>query len=342
MRVGPVDTSRRVLIIAEIGNNHEGALARAEAMVEAAARAGADAVKFQTIVPDRLVAPDQVERLRQLERFRLTPDQFARLAEHAGNTGVTFLSTPFDLDSVDWLNPLVPAFKIASGDNDFYPLLERVATTGKPVLLSSGMADLDQVLASRDFLWQVWKKAGLTGELAVLHCVSSYPTPPEEANLRAITELSGIGIVPGYSDHTVGVAAAPLAVALGARIIEKHFTLDKQLSSFRDHRLSADPVEFAELVRRVRETEAMLGSGGKQVQPSEAASTRSARRSIVARRDLPAGHRIRWDDLDWLRPRVGLPPGREAELVDGILARPHRRGEPILPADLRSAREAAS
>ncbi len=327
--------------MAEIGNNHEGDVRLAREMIGRAAEAGADAVKFQTIVPERLVAPDQTDRLRQLERFRLSPEDFERLSRAAAEAGVLFLSTPFDIDSVAWLDRLVPAFKIASGDNDFFPLLRAVAATGKPVLLSAGLADLDLIRRSRDTLRQTWRELGRRGELALLHCVVSYPTPPEAASLRGIPALASLGETVGYSDHTIGPAAAPLAVALGARIIEKHFTLNKQQSGFRDHQLSADPPELAELVRRVREAEQMLGQEGKRVQPAEAAAAGAARRSIVARHDLPAGARVAWEDLDWLRPRTGLAPGREDELLGRTLRHAVARGRPIRLEDLAPAAEGA-
>jgi N,N'-diacetyllegionaminate synthase len=338
VNVGGIDTDRRVLVIAEIGNNHEGSYTLAEEMIGLAARAGADAVKFQTIVPERLVAPSQAERIRQLRRFQLTPGQFEDLSEVARREGVLFLSTPFDVESAAFLDPLVPAFKIASGDNNFFPLLEAVARTGKPVLVSSGLAGLDGIAATRDFLRGVWRREGIPDSgLAVLHCVTSYPTPPGEANLLAIRELRTLGVTPGYSDHTLGIEAAVLSVALGARVIEKHFTIDKNRSGFRDHQLSADPEDLARLVERVREAEVLLGDGGTGARACEAAALTAARRSIVARRDLPKGAVLAWEDLDWLRPGGGLSPGREGDLLGKTLARDIPQGEMIRIEDVAAA-----
>lgn len=331
MRIGPVDLDRDVLVVAEIGNNHEGDLGLAEALVAMAAEAGAQAVKFQTIVPERLVGPDQTARLAQLARFAFSPDQHARLAEVAAAAGVMFLSTPFDLGSVAMLDPLVPAFKIASGDNDFVPLLEWVAATAKPVLLSTGMRDLDGARAAAETVRAVWRRRGTNPGLVLLHCVSAYPTPPEDANLRALGALAGLGATVGYSDHTLGIGAAPLAVALGARVIEKHFTIRHDHSAFRDHQLSADPGELTALVARVREANAMLGDGHKRIAPAEEATAAAARRSIAAVRDLPAGHRIAFADLAWLRPAGGLSPGREGELVGRTLTAGIAAGMRILP-----------
>lgn len=315
MKIGCVDLDRDVLVIAEIGNNHEGDVSLAEELIGLAAEAGAQAVKFQTLVPERLVGPDQTDRLAQLQRFALSPDSHIRLARAAEALGLIFLSTPFDLDSVAMLDPLVAAFKVASGDNDFIPLLRRVAMTGKPVLLSTGMSNLASIRASIEILRGVWNERNFDPGLVLLHCVSGYPTPANEANLRAISTLAALGVGIGYSDHTLGIGAAPLAVGLGARIIEKHFTIAHDHSGFRDHKLSANPAELRALVERVREANAMLGDGEKRIMPTEVATAAGARRSIAASRDLPASHVVVFEDLTWLRPGGGLPPGREQALI---------------------------
>jgi len=322
------------MIVAEIGNNHEGNVRLAEEMIGFAAEAGADAVKFQTIVPELLISADQVERITQLERFRLSFDEFERLADVAKNHNVLFLSTAFDIDSVRILNPLVPAFKIASGDNQFFPLLREVALTAKPVLLSTGFLDLEDTIRSRDFIFRVWEEKGIKQELAVLHCISCYPTPPSDANLLAIRTLKSLGVTVGYSDHTMGIDAAVLAVALGARIIEKHFTINKKYSDFRDHQLSAEPEEMAELVKRVRTAVQMLGSGEKRPAECEKAVKEAVQRSIAARVDLDMGVQLEWGHLTWVRPGKGLAPGREQEIIGRVLRRSLRRGELILPQDL--------
>ena len=334
MRIGPVDTADRVLVIAEIGNNHEGDVELAEELVRLAAAAGAGAVKFQAIVPDRLVSAADTARVAQLERFRLDSDDFAALAEVAAAEGVGFLCTPFDLDSVLMLDPLVPAFKVASGDNTFTPLLEAVAATGKPIVLSAGLADLAEIGEARDTIRSVWSSSGVDQELALLHCVVSYPTPPDQANLQAIRTLAKLGETVGYSDHTIGIDAAVLSVALGARIVEKHFTIAKDHSDFRDHQLSADPADLAAMVRRIREAEILLGTGEKRMQPAEAEAAVKARRSVVAAHDLEAGRVIAWEDLDWVRPGGGVAPGDEGVLIGRALRRPVARGTMLRPEDL--------
>jgi N-acetylneuraminate synthase/N,N'-diacetyllegionaminate synthase len=330
MLIGDLDLSRDVLVVAEIGNNHEGDTARAEEMIARAAAAGAQAVKFQTIVPERLVTADQSARLDTLRRFQFTQAQFERLAATARGHGVMFLSTPFDVDCVGWLAPLVPAFKIASGDNDHTPLLRAVAATGKPVILSTGMAALGDVAAARDVLRAEWGRLGRGDPgLALLHCVVSYPTPPAEANLAAIAALASLGETVGYSDHTLGIEAAVAAVAMGARVVEKHFTLDKNLSDFRDHKLSADPDDLAELVRRIRLVEEMRGRAEKRVMAAEEAAVAAVRRGAYAARDLAAGATLRAEDLAYLRPRAGLSPGEADRRLGARLTRPLKAGEAL-------------
>jgi N,N'-diacetyllegionaminate synthase len=330
VKIGSFDTDRSVFVVAEIGNNHEGKFDAACRLVEAAAASGADAVKFQTFRAELFVGRADEARFRRLKSFELSQDQFRELAGIARSKNVMFLSTPLDLPSADFLEPLVEAFKIASGDNTFYPLIERAAQSGKPLILSAGLADLAQIRRSVDFA-----RSKGARDLAVLHCVSSYPVPPDQANLRAIPALAGqLDATIGYSDHTMGIEAAVLAAALGARIIEKHFTLDHDTSDFRDHKLSAEPGELKELVRRIREGGAMLGSGEKRAQPCEEAGLTAFRRSIVAARDLSVGSILDAKDLLWLRPGGGLAPGQEHLLVGRKLLRPLAMGERIRPADV--------
>ena len=336
MRIEQWESDRSVLVVAEVGNNHEGSMALAEELIGHAAAAGVGAVKFQTITPDRLVAPSQPDRLQQLERFVLPAGAFEKLSQVAKQEGVLFLSTPFDLGAVDELRPLVPAYKVSSGDLTFLPLLQKIAQAGKPVILSTGMATMDEVKEAVRVIEEAWRNADLPAPgVALLHCVSAYPTPGNQANIATISTLKQLGHVVGYSDHTLGVDAAVLAVALGARIIEKHFTVDRNRSTFRDHQLSADPAMMKELVARVDSAFEMLGSGEKKVLSIEASTREASHRSIVAARDLAEGTTIAIEDLTWLRPAGGLAPGQESLLVGAHLVRTIRRGEPIEPKDLR-------
>lgn len=327
---------KEILIIAEIGNNHEGDFAVAKKMIASAAKAGAQAVKFQTIVPQKLVSPVLKEATAMLTRFQFSYQQFAELKKVADAEGVMFLSTPFDVESVQQLGPLVPAFKIASGDNNYWSLIEAVAKTGKPILLSTGMADFSAIQRTRQFIEDIWGREKTERDLAILHCVSLYPTPPEEANLLTIPYLKEkLGGTIGYSDHTLGIDAALIAITLGARIIEKHFTLDKKFSDFPDHPISMDPRDLRQLVKKIPMAVKMLGIYDVRVSQGQLEIAKGGRRSIVARRDLSVGTVIAWSDLDWVRPGGGLPPGEEKSVLGKTLQRDISRGHLILPADLK-------
>jgi sialic acid synthase SpsE len=330
MRVGSIDTDDRVLVVAEVGNNHEGSADRARALVRAAAEAGADVVKFQTFRTESFVSNADPARVARLRSFELSFDVFAELAALARSLGLLFVSTPLDLESAAFLATICDALKIASGDNDYRDLMLACARSGLPLVVSSGMTtegDIAETVA--------WLRASARPkDLAVLHCVSSYPAPPEQLNLRAIPLLAErLGCTVGYSDHSLGLEACAAAVALGARVVEKHFTLDKNQSDFRDHQLSADPSDLAELVRRVRALEPMLGARAKALQPCEVEIARVARRSAAARRKLPAGHVIARDDLVFLRPGTGVRCGREEELVGRRLTRDVEAGTLLGPGD---------
>jgi sialic acid synthase SpsE len=317
MIVGTHDTAERVLIVAEVGNNHEGDIEVARELVRQAAAAGVDAVKFQTFVAERFVGVSNPDRLAQLKRFQLTFEQFEELAALARENGLLFVSTPFDMESLDLLVRVADAIKIASGDNDFYPLIRRAAASGRPLIVSAGVSDLDQVSRTVAEIEEVRSE-----DFGLLHAVSAYPTPPDEVNLRSIAILAErFGHTVGYSDHTLDNEACVLAVGVGARILEKHFTLEDVVSDFRDHALSATPSSMAELVRRVRSAEELLGVHGKHVGEAESALAEAIRRSIAAGAALPAGHVLREEDLIWVRPGSGLRPGQEGLLLGRPLAR---------------------
>ena len=333
MRIGSFDTAERVLVIAEIGNNHEGSLDRARALVEEAAAAGADAVKFQTFRTEHFVHPSDTARYERLEGFRLSYDEFAELAELAHARGLLFASSALDLESARFLAETADAIKIASGDNDFFPLLEVAAQADTPLIVSTGLTELDGLDRTAAF---VEEARGSRGGLALLHCVSGYPTPDEDVNLLAIGLLAERypAWTIGYSDHTLGLDAAPLAVAAGARIVEKHFTLDKNLSDFRDHQLSADPSELRSLVASIRDAERFAGRREKLLQASEEPLAVAARRSIAAAGDFAAGHRLQDGDLTWLRPGDGLRPGEEPALLGRPLRHAVAFGDRLGPEDV--------
>lgn len=312
-----------VFVIAEAGVNHNGRLDLALALCDAAKAAGADAVKFQTFRAEDVVTPtaatadyqrtntgatSQFEMIRALE---LDLEAHARVAAHCAQIGIEFFSTPFSEPAVDELVALrVRRLKLPSGELTNRPLLEHAAATGLPLLVSTGMATLEEVHEALGWIRARWAVAGFTTppSLTLLHCTSAYPAPADALNLRAITTLAqATGLPVGYSDHSHGMEAALAAVALGACVIEKHLTLDTALPG-PDHRASADPAAFARMVAGIRTVSAMLGDGVKRPQPIEADTRDVARRSIVVVRDLPAGHVLTADDLALRRPGTGLAP----------------------------------
>ena len=336
MKIGALDTDREVLLIAEIGNNHEGDARAALALAERALDCGAHLVKFQLIEPDRLVSVEQTERIKQLTRFRLPISVYQDIARRVRARGGLFMASAFDVDTLAAILPTLDAVKIASGDLDFDPLLALAAKSAKPVVLSTGMATLPEIEHAVDvFRAALPAGARLEERLALLHCVSLYPTRAEQANLQGIATLRNrFGLVTGYSDHVLGIEVAVMSLGAGARIIEKHFTLDKNTSAFRDHALAADPGELERLAALVRGTQAIIGAGAKDDSIADRGAARAVRRSVVAARALAEGTVLSAADLDFVRPGEGMPPTRAAELLGRRLQRPLRRHEMIRPEDL--------
>jgi len=331
VKIGNFDLDKKVLIVAEIGNNHEGDFHLAEDMIREAAKTGVGAVKFQTFRTEHYVSQKDEIRFKKLKSFELKYEQFEKLSKIANKEGLIFLSTPFDIESAIHLNSIVPAFKISSGDNNFYPLLEIVAGFGKPIILSSGLADINQIKKSKNFIEQVWEKKKIKQDIAILHCVTNYPVEPYEANLKAISTLKNkFDCTIGYSDHTIGIDAAVISFILGARIIEKHFTIDKNYSDFHDHKLSADPKDMKNLVKRIKEVSVLMGSGEKELQNSEKSIIKFLRRSIVASRDISRGEVIGKNDITWIRLDKGLPAGEERKILGKKTSKPIKMGEPII------------
>ena len=331
MKIGSLDIHERVLVIAEIGANHEGNLDEAKRLIEAAAKAGADAVKFQTYRAEKIVASSETQRRTHFRRLELTDEAFQTLAQVALEYGVMFLSTPFDVESVDLLDPLMPAFKIASGDLTAAPLVAHIASKGKPIILSTGMAELAEIAEAIGVIEES-SPLGAESPVVLLHCVSSYPTPDAEAQLNAIPYLRDrTGRLIGYSDHTLGIEACLAAVALGARVIEKHFTFDKGRTTMRDHQLSADPADLVQLVKGVRRIEAMLGECAKGLRGVESANRVSMRRSLAARVGIPGGTVITASMLTVLRPGTGLSPALLTQITGCRAAQDIRPGELLTP-----------
>lgn len=325
-----------VFIIAEVGNNHEGDFTLAQDLVGLAAEAGADAVKFQTIIPELLVNRSDEPRFSTLKKFQLSSDQFETLAKQARAAGIKFMSTPFDIESAAFLGTIADALKIASSDNTFYALIDAAARTQKPLIISTGLADEDEVRLAVQCVETAWRGRVNAAELGLLHCVSNYPTTPNNANIGAIASLKTAfpAQTIGYSDHTIGIDAARLAIGAGAKIVEKHFTIANDHSDFRDHQLSADPATMRELVREIRTASELMGSGAIELSACETDMAAAVRRSIVAASDLAKGHTIREADLNWTRPAGGMAPGEEREIIGKKLTSAMSQGDAFTPENL--------
>ncbi len=313
-----------VLVIAEAGVNHNGSVELARRLVDVAVEAGADVVKFQTFMAERVVTPtapkadyqlvttDQAEsQLAMLRRLELSWEAHRTLFAYCRARGIVFLSTPFDEASADFLDELgVCAFKIPSGEVTNLPFLAHVARKGKPLLLSTGMSSLAEVETAVRTI-----TASGNRELVVLHCVSCYPADPADANLLAMDTLQEAFDVPvGYSDHTPGIAVALAAAARGACVVEKHVTLDKQLPG-PDQRASIDPEELRALVQGIRTVHAALGSGRKEPTPQERKTAAVARRSLVTAQPLAAGTRLTEELIAIKRPGTGLAPALRPQVI---------------------------
>jgi N-acetylneuraminate synthase/N,N'-diacetyllegionaminate synthase len=321
-----IGSGSNVFVVAEIGINHDGSVSQAEKLIDAAAESGADAVKFQSYRVDRLLIPTRERYVQQtdrsesayqmLRRCELSWEDQEKLKKHADARGVMFLSTPFDEESADFLDSIgVPVFKIASADITHVPLLRHVASKGKPVLLSTGMSFLSEVADAIYNLRSFGAK-----EILLMHCVSAYPASPQHMNLRALQTLqSYFEMSVGLSDHSEGILLPLVAVALGAVLIEKHFTLDKNAPG-PDHKASMDPNDLKTLVGSLRDVETSLGDGRKRPSDVEEEGRLFGRRSIVASVDIRAHETIAQWMLTYKRPGSGLEP-RHWEKIIGMTAR---------------------
>lgn len=337
-RIGP---GFPTFVIAEVGVNHNGNVALAYELIDAAASAGADAVKFQTFRPELLAATTARTtdyqraggsgsfQIDMLEGLSFDPATHAVLKDHCERLGVLFMSSPFDIPSLELLIALgVPAIKVPSGEITNLELVRRVAKSGLPVVMSTGMATMEEVSTA------VQEFGDGSPSLALLHCVSNYPAAPESCNLRAMDDLRDtFGTPVGWSDHTSGIAVALAAVALGANIVEKHLTLDRTLAG-PDHAASIEPEDLRAMIEAFRTIEVALGERHKRPVDSEASIAAVARKSLHWRRSLKPGDLIKPDDLIPLRPGTGLSPARLTQLVGLVVRVNTTAGEMVLVEDI--------
>jgi N-acetylneuraminate synthase len=310
-------------IIAEAGVNHNGELKLAKKLVDVAVAAHADAVKFQTFIAEGVVtsgteiadyARDNIgknmKQIDMLKKYELTYNDFTVLKEYCNKKNIIFLSSPHSFDAIDFLEHLVPAYKFGSGDLTNTPTLQYAANKNKPLLLGTGMATLEEVKQAIHAIISM----GNT-QIIILHCTTGYPCSYEDVNLRAMTTMQKeLDCLVGYSDHTLGILVPPLAVALGATVLEKHFTLDATLPG-PDHKASLEPEELAEMVRRIRDVEKILGSSEKKPTDSEKTIRENVRKSIVAGKNIRKGELIQKEMLMIKRPGIGISPADIEKII---------------------------
>lgn len=317
----------RVFIIAEAGVNHNGSLEIAKALIDKAVDAGVDAVKFQTFKTENIVCKNAVKaeyqkkttdaeenQFEMLKRLELTPQMHEELRQYCGEKNIQFLSTPFDLESIGYLDGLgISVMKVPSGEITNYPYLKKVGLTKKPVILSTGMSDLEEVKNAVKVLQDNGSE-----DITVMHCNTEYPTPYKDVNLRAMLEIKEkLNLKVGYSDHTLGIEIPIAAVAMGAAVIEKHFTLDRNMEG-PDHKASLEPDELKAMVKAIRRVEEALGGGSKIPSESEKKNLTVARKSIVAKRKIAKGDLFTEDNLTVKRPGNGISPMRWNEVIGKI------------------------
>jgi len=332
--------NQRTVVIAEAGVNHNGDISIAKQLVDAAALAGADYVKFQTFSAERMVTPNagkagyqkqttdasesQYEMLKNLE---LSDEMHVQLIGHCRSRGIQFLSTGFDIESVDFLLSLgQKIIKIPSGEITNLPLLRHVGGFGFPIILSTGMSTIQEIGEALAIL----ESAGaLRSQITVLHCTSEYPAPMHEVNLRAMQSIAdSFGVDVGYSDHTLGIEVSIAAVSLGAKVVEKHFTLDRNLTG-PDHKASLEPVELIEMIKAIRNIEVALGDGIKRPTSSEFKNLSAARKSIVAKCKIKRGETFSNRNLEVKRPGDGVSPMNWDLIINQIASREYQINESI-------------
>tara|TARA_B100001964_G_scaffold222532_1_gene267562 strand:+ start:609 stop:1628 length:1020 start_codon:yes stop_codon:yes gene_type:complete len=333
-----LDLQNRVFVIAEVGNNHNGSFSTAKELLDKAVETGVDAVKYQTFNTEKwftdkvpifaraktLGYKNQIDRFRDLE---LSIEQFLELAKLANEAGIVFLTTVLDLDSLEAISQAIPAFKVSSADLIHIQFLEKVSKINKPVILSTGQATVEEI----DQAISIFPEE----HVALLHCVSSYPTPENQVNLNSINFLRKKYPFPiGYSDHTIGILACEAAVAIGARIIEKHFTLDSN-QKFGDHSLSAGPNEMKKLVKNIRSIENMMGSEVKECQPCEVESKKQLRRSLHLRSNVKKGTALTGDLIISLVSGLGIPANKFNATLNKKVVRDMAKGEVLNEDDLK-------
>jgi N-acetylneuraminate synthase len=308
---------KKIFIIAEAGVNHNGNIDLAYKLIDAAKEAGADAVKFQTFKSEKIISKKaemadyqkkntgkEESQIEMIKRLELTYNDFSDLKNYCDKKDILFLSTAFDCESIDFIDNLVPMFKIPSGEINNFPYLEKIAKKNKPIILSTGMANLSDIEKALETI----KKMNENIDITVLHCTTNYPCPYDEVNLKAMNTIkNAFKVKVGYSDHTLGVEIPVAAAAMGAEVIEKHFTLDKTLPG-PDHKASLEPNELKDMVEKIRNIERAMGDGIKKPNTSEENIKSAARKSLVAKADIKKESILKKENFEIKRPGNGISP----------------------------------
>ena len=335
---------KKVFIIAEAGVNHNGKMELAYKLVDAAKEAGVDAVKFQVFKSEKVISKstkmadyqkenlkENISQLDMVKKLELSYEDFIKINEYCKEKGIMFMATPFDNDSLDFLVDIlkVNILKIGSGDLNNYPFLEKVALKNKEIILSTGMSNLSDIEGALDFISQYTDK-----EVKVLHCTTNYPCPMDEVNLKAMNTIKdAFQVAVGYSDHTLGIEVPIAAVALGAEIIEKHFTLDKTMEG-PDHVASLEPDELKEMTRTIRNIERALGSGIKKPNKSEVKIQSIVKRKIVLAKDVETNHVLTEDDLEYKRCENGIDSKYYKSIIGKKVKRKIEADSPLMWEDI--------
>ncbi|MGH1456358.1 MAG: N-acetylneuraminate synthase family protein [Alphaproteobacteria bacterium] len=316
MKIFNKDADKDLIVIAEIGVNHQGDVNYAKELIRLAATTGADAVKFQSYTTERYASKENMERFERVKRFQLSEADHIELIKVANEADIIFFSTPVTEDWIPFLNQHTPAFKIASGDITFEPVIRAAATTGKPLIISTGTATIDEIDQAVDWVKDEIGVEKTKENLALMHCICFYPAPIEQANVLSVPFLAErYGLPVGYSNHVIESEACLAAVALGANIIEIHFTDKKTDRDFHDHALSFEPQELKAFIESAGRIKSALGQYTKTVQPCEVDLIPLVRKGVVAVRDLPEGHVITDTDLVYARPATSFTSAERSSLV---------------------------
>ena len=305
MKIQNFNTKNKIFLIAEIGNNHEGNFNLAKKLIKLAKKNGADAVKFQYIDPRGLIHPKNNEkRINQLNKFCLNINEIKKLKKYSGELKIIFLCSIFDFKNIKIFTKYMPAIKIPSGDNNNIKIIKDLLSLKKPMLFSTGMTN---IILLKKILQDISKNKFFNKDnFCLMHCISSYPLLDTDVNMNAIFSLKKLGYEIGYSDHAIGIDACLVAASMGARIIEKHFTISHNYSSFRDHQHSADPKELFELSKKLIRINNMCGMEDKIITKNESKNIRSLRRGVYALNNLKKGKKINFNDIIFLRPEAEI------------------------------------